>query len=382
MTEFETETPLTAKPHGLMAMNILFVVMAMVFIVLGSLVQAWNFNLGILITEFGMLVLPAVLYMYFKKQSIIKQFRFKALPFKTGLLIVLAGLCFVPVVALANAAINLWLLYGLGMTPPEIPTQEGLLGPVISFVIVSLTPGFCEEFFFRGMMMTEYEKRMGKLAAGVLTAVLFGFFHFNFMNLFGPMALGIIFAYTVQVTESIWAGMLGHAVNNGFAVIMLYLTAGARDQDLSAQLAQVGDYWPIVVVFSLVSIAMFALPLAYLGFRLLKRIRRRHIKVGDQLLISGVTFNVLASEGLNLVLAPIKEDHVAKSLDLDERIETHYDRLKQNKRFQVINKHWSWEPSSFVFKISEWWPMVVFAVLYIGVAILSFSHLLSVTTAQ
>lgn len=382
MTAYESENNLAEKPYGLMAMNILFVVLAVVFIVFGSLVQAWHFNIGILVTEFGILVLPATLYMLFKKQPIIQQFRFKKLPLRTGLLIVLAGLCFVPVVALANAIINMWLLYGLGMTPPEIPTESGLFGPIISFIIVSLTPGFCEEFFFRGMMMTEYEKRLGKFAAAVLTAVLFGFFHFNFMNLFGPMALGLIFAYTVQVTESIWAGMLGHAVNNGFAVVMLYLTAGAREQDLSAQLAQVGDYWPLVVVVSLVSIAIIALPLAYLGLRLLKKIRRCHIKAGDELLVSGVKFIVLDSDGLNIVLAPIKEDHVPQSLNLEDRIETHYDRLKYNKIFLVTNKHWEMEVPTFDFRISEWWPMVVFAVLYIGVAYLSFTHLLNVAMAR
>lgn len=382
MTELETSLIPEKKIYSLTALNILFVVMAMVFIVLGSLVQAWNFNIGILITEFGMLVLPASLYMVLKKQNLPSQFRFKALPLKTALYIVLAGLCFVPLVAFANAFINLWLLYGLGMTPPEIPTQTGILGPVISFIIVSLTPGFCEEFFFRGMMMTEYEKRMGKFAAALLTAILFGLFHFNFMNLFGPMALGLIFAYTVQVTDSIWAGMLGHAVNNGFAVVMLYVTAGARDQDVSTQLAQVGAYWPIVVLFSLVIIALIALPLAYLGFSLLKKIRKRHIKKGDQLLVSGVKFNVLESDGRLITLEPIRDELVPQSLTLADTIETQYSKLKQNKVFQVTNKHWGKSSVEFVFRKREWWPLIVFVVLYIGVAYLSFTHLLSVSAAQ
>lgn len=382
MTELETSLLPDKKIYSLTAMNILFVVMAMVFIVLGSLVQAWNFNIGILVTEFGMLVLPASLYMVFKKQNLRRQFRFKALPLKTALYIVLAGLCFVPLVAFANAFINLWLLYGLGMTPPEIPTQTGILGPVISFIIVSLTPGFCEEFFFRGMLMTEYEKRMGKFAAALLTAILFGLFHFNFMNLFGPMALGLIFAYTVQVTDSIWAGMLGHAVNNGFAVIMLYVTAGARDQDMSAQLAQVGAYWPIVVLFSLIMIALIALPLACLGFLLLKKIRKRHIKKGDQLLVSGVRFNVLESDGVHFTLEPIRDELVPQSLTLPDAIETQYSKLKQNKVFQVTNRHWEKSSDEFVFRKREWWPLVVFVMLYIGVAYLSFTQLLSVTAAQ
>lgn len=382
MTEFETVSQPKVQLHSLIGLNILFVVMAIVFIILGSIVQEWNFNIGILVTEFGMLVLPASLYMLIKKQSIKKQFRFNPLPLKSAGLIVLAGICFVPLVALANAVINMWLLYGLGMTPPAIPTQTGALGPVISFIIVSLTPGFCEEFFFRGMLMTEYEKRMGKVAAAVLTAVLFGLFHFNFMNLFGPMALGLIFAYTVQVTDSIWAGMLGHAVNNGFAVIMLYVTAGSQNQDISGQLAQIGQYWPLVVLFSIAMIAMIALPLALFGMNLLKRVRRRHLKAGDQLLVSGVKFNVISRENQVITVSPIREEEVPMSLTLEDRIETSYAKLKENRMFRVTNRFWQKEEGAFVFRKREWWPVLVFLILYVGVAYLTFKHLLSLTVAQ
>ena len=53
-----------------------------------------------------------------------------------------------------------------------------------------------------------------------MSAILFGLFHYNLQNLAGPIILGIVFGYLVTITDSIWAGVVAHATNNGVAVLM------------------------------------------------------------------------------------------------------------------------------------------------------------------
>ena len=64
----------------------------------------------------------------------------------------------------------------------------------------------CEELMHRGFLLTAYERR-GSYRAVVIIAILFGLFHFDIMNLAGPIFLGLIIGYYVIRTGSIFAGI-------------------------------------------------------------------------------------------------------------------------------------------------------------------------------
>ena len=102
---------------------------------------------------------------------------------------------------------------------PQLPMATNKSEYVKLLFIISVSAGICEEIFFRGFVLSGYE-RMGKRRAIIFSAILFGFFHFNIYNLAGPIILGLIFGYLVIETGSIFAGMIGHMVNNGFAVTL------------------------------------------------------------------------------------------------------------------------------------------------------------------
>lgn len=48
-------------------------------------------------------------------------------------------------------------------------------------------------------------------------------FHFNVQNLLGPIFLGLLFGYLVVETNSLFAGIMGHIVNNGTAVVVAFV---------------------------------------------------------------------------------------------------------------------------------------------------------------
>lgn len=362
----------TTKPKlSLLPMHLLFLAMAITFIILGSILQGWNFKIGILATEFGMLVLPASIFMLVKRQSIREQFKFKAPKPMDLLKVVIAGLCFVPVVGLLNSVINLWFVYGLKITPPQIPLEEGVLAPLITFLIAAATPGFCEEFFFRGMLLTEYEKRMSAFQAALVTAILFGVFHYNIMNFFGPIALGLMFAWLMQVTGSIWTAMLGHMVNNTFAVVMLYATANLDQSQNMETFAAFGQYWPLMIMVTLIVLSVVAFPLALVSFTMLKSIRNHHLKPDDVIHIGERIFMVHTVQGEAIQLFEETEGILS-----EEVIETTYKRLYNNVGVRLKTKHWNLRSEAFSFKLKEWWPILIALLMYIGVNILNIMAML------
>jgi sodium transport system permease protein len=90
-------------------------------------------------------------------------------------------------------------------------------------VLLALTPAICEEALFRGVLLAGTRGRMSAPRAILLNGLVFGAFHLSFYTAFRllPTAwLGILLAWVVLRTRSIWTSALMHFVNNGSVVLM------------------------------------------------------------------------------------------------------------------------------------------------------------------
>ncbi|MBE9586572.1 CPBP family intramembrane metalloprotease [Mucilaginibacter sp. JRF] len=95
---------------------------------------------------------------------------------------------------------------------------------IISMLIVALLPAIGEEFMFRGCLQTIVGQWTGNKHAAVwITAILFSAMHMQFFGFLPRLALGVIFGYMAAYSGSIWPGVIGHFINNGLAVISVYL---------------------------------------------------------------------------------------------------------------------------------------------------------------
>jgi membrane protease YdiL (CAAX protease family) len=83
-------------------------------------------------------------------------------------------------------------------------------------------PAVCEEILNRGIMLRAYENR-GTVKALVITGLFFGIFHFDITNFLGPAVLGAMLGFYAIRTNSIFAAMLGHFLNNTIAEIWSYI---------------------------------------------------------------------------------------------------------------------------------------------------------------
>jgi sodium transport system permease protein len=90
-------------------------------------------------------------------------------------------------------------------------------------VIFAVTPALCEEFVFRGVLLGGTRANGSIMRAALLNGLVFGVFHVSFESVFRflPTAwLGVVLAWAVLTTSSIWVGALMHFVNNGVIVLI------------------------------------------------------------------------------------------------------------------------------------------------------------------
>jgi len=94
------------KPHyPLTPVSWAFLVLAAAFLTLGSMAQAAHFELGVIFTEYGLLVVPLVLLGIALKVDLKAALRFNPIPVKVGLKIFGASLLMIPGVAFLNVTV-------------------------------------------------------------------------------------------------------------------------------------------------------------------------------------------------------------------------------------------------------------------------------------
>lgn len=217
------------KNFSIKEANAFFIILAILFLTVGSYVQTRELITGLLITEFGLLAFPVLAYAVIRKKDVLHVFRVKKLPFSAALKIVIMAALMLPAVAVANLITILIIEFFGTPIPTPIPVASSPGEYLVLFLVIAGSAGLCEEIFFRGAILNGFESEVGKKWGAVFSGLLFGIFHFNPQNLLGPILLGIFFSYLVQLTGSLFAAIIAHVTNNGIAVTMGYVMNIAGD---------------------------------------------------------------------------------------------------------------------------------------------------------
>lgn len=105
----------------------------------------------------------------------------------------------------------------------------------LKLACLAVVPAVCEEFTFRGFLMSTFRKRVHAVWAILITAVLFGLFHvfvrdsLMFERMLPSTLLGILLGIVCVRTGSVLPGMLLHVLHNG-----LLLTLSHYESDLNS----------------------------------------------------------------------------------------------------------------------------------------------------
>jgi len=220
------------RTPGLVESGILYSVVAVLLITIGSFVQQKNFNSGILITEFILILAPSLLLLVIRQHDIKKVLRLNRVNF-LNLFIIFSMMAFTMwIVAIINI-FNLWIIKSIfgKVVVAELPISQTPL--LVNILIIGGSAGICEEVMFRGVIQRSFEK-FGAFLSIVITAFLFGLFHLDFQKLVGTFLLGILIGFIVYRTDSLFAGMFAHFTNNSLAVLTNYISGKVFTSDMSA----------------------------------------------------------------------------------------------------------------------------------------------------
>ncbi|SRR2546427_62249 len=97
-------------------------------------------------------------------------------------------------------------------------------------ITVTLAAPLGEEVFFRGFALPALRRTVGPVIAILVSAILFSFLHMDAVGFLGLLEIGVLLAALRLWSGSLWASIIGHAVNNGVAGTAFLL--GLEDPDL------------------------------------------------------------------------------------------------------------------------------------------------------
>lgn len=172
-------------------------------------------------------IIPIILYMVIKKVSFKELIPLNPLSLKNFFLIVFIGFAIQPFLQLIGSITN---LFHKDEISEVIYTFASLSYPKALFV-TAIVPAITEELAFRGVILTGYKKT--SLLTGVLmSSFYFGVMHLTITQLFYAIVAGILFAFLVKVTKSIYSSILIHFIFNGTQVTLAYYLSRAIPNDI------------------------------------------------------------------------------------------------------------------------------------------------------
>ncbi|RQD75311.1 MAG: CPBP family intramembrane metalloprotease [Candidatus Syntrophonatronum acetioxidans] len=221
-------------------------------ITIGSVVQVLNFEVGMFITQWLLILPPALWFLKRYKLDFVNFARFKSLDLKFVPTILILVVCaWITSMFVASALIGLLMNYGY--EPLElIPPPETLGHLFIYYLVIAISAGVCEEVLFRGTIMPSLENQ-GHFPALMLSTLYFAFFHGSFTNLASIFFLGFIIGVVVIKTGSLLGGILYHFLNNALAVTYLYLASNYNLESL----LMLDDYRVLILILLLALAGVF-----------------------------------------------------------------------------------------------------------------------------
>ncbi|NQU55543.1 MAG: CPBP family intramembrane metalloprotease [Bacteroidetes bacterium] len=103
----------------------------------------------------------------------------------------------------------------------KVDTYGGLF---FNLFMIAFLPAIGEELLFRGVIQRIFTKMTYNHHWGIwITAILFSALHMQFYGFVPRMFLGVLFGYLLVWSGSIWLPIFAHFLNNGFAVITMFM---------------------------------------------------------------------------------------------------------------------------------------------------------------
>lgn len=161
------------------------------------------------------LIIPSIIYFYITKLPIRETLRLNPIGILDIIIIIALGIFIQPVAMLIGTISSMFFPNLIS----KVVFEMNSLPLITKLAVIALTPAICEEITMRGIFLSGYKKVDIKIAA-LMSGLIFGILHMNMQQFFYAFALGVLLAYLVHITNSIFASMICHFTFNGFQTLL------------------------------------------------------------------------------------------------------------------------------------------------------------------
>jgi sodium transport system permease protein len=209
------EKRLTLSPEG--ALFLATCLLVLVYY-LGSLASIFSNSFSIIVIQWLLIALPTILVIWFFQLDYRAVLRLNRPTWSAGLGALFIGLSLWLIASFYLMKLQHIILpdgAGFAKLMAEYFQLERSRVPIPIFLLLyALSPAICEELLFRGLILSSLQSRWRPWSALLVSALIFGFFHMSVYRLLPTMFLGFVIAWTVMRSDSIFCGMLIHAMTN------------------------------------------------------------------------------------------------------------------------------------------------------------------------
>ena len=142
---------------------------------------------------------------------------------------------------------------------------DGLSHNLIGAFTISVIAPLLEEVMFRGAIQGDMLRKVrNPWLAIIISALIFGIFHMNPVQIVYATLLGIVLGWIYYRTGSLMSVILGHVLNNTIATIfMLFITPAVEDGLLSEQISS-----GVAIASEIYSVLLFGALSVYFAVKL------------------------------------------------------------------------------------------------------------------
>ncbi len=170
---------------------------------------------AVLVLQIITFVLPGLFYCRLNGADYIGRLNLKPFGIRSLLFVIPASL----LLFLSSALIRLLGLYfSNGQYTPTV--SVGGVSPadaIFILLVYCVCPALCEEFVFRGIVLSSY-RQYGIVCCITVSSALFAMLHFSITDFPLYFVTGIILASVALITRSVFPCMLIHFLNNAFVI--------------------------------------------------------------------------------------------------------------------------------------------------------------------
>ena len=219
IAENDAETKLMFK-EGILSFGVLVLGIVIISVLLRGSIEARSILID------SLLILIPVVVVKMKKVSFEEVFKLNKLNTRQITFVIIITLLSLPIASFFNTLVHAIVSIFINVSKSNTFIADKLSDYTLFFTI-ALSGAIWEELFFRGFLLTSFQEKF-KRSSILITAILFAAIHFDISNFGGPLVFGLIFAYMVYLTNSIYAGIIGHVINNSLYVTLNYIFCESR----------------------------------------------------------------------------------------------------------------------------------------------------------